>query len=272
LPSLQKGENIEMTIRSVLGLFFVLFTAVFGFLAQPTAIQAAPGDLEARWFVEMAFPNDQLVSNMTIEIYYKSRSGVPTVYLSEVYPISCQEIGSVEISNEIAVFDGNGYFECTMPSFQDKVWDLTGGKLELPSSCTCKLAYGIADLMVSATAGNPIFAMPELQFSAPVQPFGSAQYQLIVNGTTTVSEAFWPSHKLQTGIGQLQQQGSGYAPNFSVDGFGLGSTPAFVGGQLEVPTDQTTFYVGFNPDNGDILIGKLGGFILDPGCVGHGGI
>lgn len=261
-----------MKRRSVLVLFFVLFTAVFGFFTRPTITQAAPGNLEARWFVEMSFPNDQLVANMTVEIYYESRTGVPIIYLSEVYPINCQENGSVEISNEIAVFDGNGYFECTMPNFQEKVSDLTRGELEVPDSCTCKLAYGVADLMFSAPAGNPIFAMPELQFSAPVHPFGAAQYQLMVNGTTVESEVFWPTSKIQSGMGQIQQYGGGYLPNFSVDGFSLGSTPAFVGGQLEVPTNQTSFYVGFNPDNGEVLIGKLGGFMMDPGCVGHGGI
>jgi hypothetical protein len=261
-----------MKKRTVLVLFFVLCTAVFGFLTHPTTTQAAPGDLEARWFVEMAFPNDQLVANMTIEIYYESHSGVPILYLSKVFPVSCQEIGSVEISNENAVFDGNGYFKCTMPSFQGKVSDLTRGELKLSNNCTCKLAYGIADLMFSTTASNPIFAMPELLFSAPVHPFGLAQYQLSVNGTVAESETFWPNRRIQTGVGQLQQTGGGYVPDFSVDGFGLGGMPAFVGGQLELPTDQTTFFVGFNPDNGDLLIGKLSSFIIDPGCVGHGGI
>lgn len=261
-----------MKSRSVLVLFFVLCTAVFGLFPWSTTAQAAPGTLEARWFVEMSFPNDKPVATMTIEIYYESRSGTPILYTSDVFPISCLEVGSVEIANNIAIFDGHGYFECTMPSFQEKVTDLTRGELQVPDACTCKLAYGVADFMFSTTAGNPIFTMPELQFSAPVQPYGVANYQLMVNGAVAESETFLPNSKLQSGLGQIQQQGGGYAPEFSVDGANLGSNPAFIGGKLEMPTNQTTFYVGFNPDNGDVLVGKLSGFVMDPGCVGHGGI
>ncbi|MBK7896383.1 MAG: hypothetical protein WAS33_04650 [Candidatus Promineifilaceae bacterium] len=261
-----------MKSRSVLVLLFVLGTAVFGLLSWPTTAQAAPTKLEARWFIEMAFPNDQPVANMTIEIYRESRSGAPVLYLSQVYPVTCQQVGSVEISNNIAIFDGSGYFECSMPNFQDKVAALTRGELKVPDSCTCKLAYGVADLMFSQTSGNPIFAMPELQFSAPVQSASVANYQLMVNGAIAESETFSPNGNIQNGMGQLQQQGTGYLPEFSVDGVNLGSHPAFIGGQLKVPTNQTTFYVGYNPDNGDVLVGKLFSFLMDPGCVGHGGI
>lgn len=262
-----------MKSRSVLVLFFVLCTAVFGLFSWPTTAQAAPAKLEARWFVEMAFPNDQPVANMTIEIYRESRSGIPVLYLSQVYPVKCQQVGSVEISNEIAIFDGNGYFECSMPNFRDEVSALTHGELKVPDSCTCKLAYGVADFMFSKTSDNPIFAMPELQFSAPVQSAGVANYQLMVNGAIAESETFSPSSHIQNGMGQLQQQGVvGYLPSFSVDGANLGSHPAFISGQLKIPTDQTTFYVGFNPDSGDFLVGKLFSFMMDPGCVGHGGI
>lgn len=262
-----------MKHRSVLVLFFMFCTAVFTLFTHSTPAHAAPGDQWARWFVELTFANNKPTVTMTVEIGHETRQGTQQVDIRERYPVDCQEHGALNISATVAEFDGQSYLTCEMPNFQEAVAKLTQGKLEINDSCSCKLANGLANFSFDSNSANPLFYMPKLQFSAPAHANGSlAQYKLVVNGVAAESEPFLINNKLQLGSGSFVQNGAGYIPEFYVDGTVLSSNPPYISGLLALPTNQTKFYIGYNPDSGESLQGKLSYLFIDPGCVGHGGI
>lgn len=262
-----------MKSRTVLALFFVLCTAVFALFSASGTAQAAAGDQWARWFIEVAFDNNEPVAKMTVEIGHETRTGTLVVDISETYALECQENGSLNISGKVAEFDGSTYLECEMPDFQEIVLKQTGGRMKLPDACTCKQADGVADFDFDGPSQNPLFYTPNLQFSAPTNATGSAvQYELNISGAVAVSEQFMNTGQMQFGGGAFVKSGNGYAPEFHVDALQLASTPPYLAGLLELPTNETKFFVGFNPDTGEFLQGKLGYLYMDPGCVGHGGI
>lgn len=262
-----------MKSRTVLVMFFVLCTAVFSLFSAPLTAQAAPGDLWARWFVEVAFENNKPNAKMTVEIGHETRSGQPVIDISKTYPLNCQEHGSLHIVDNVAEFDGNSFLSCEMPNFQELVYKLTEGKLVIDESCTCKLADGLANVDFDSPSQNPLFYTPSLQFSAPTNSFGNAvQYELNVGGAVAISEEFSNTGKMQFGGGAFIKNGNGYAPEFQVDGLSLASSPPYIAGLVKVPTNEKEFIVGHNPDTGEFLYGKLDYLYLDPGCVGHGGI
>lgn len=262
-----------MKNRSVLVAMFVICTAVLALFPFPPTAAAAPSEQWARWYIELAFNNNKPETTMTIEIGHLNRFGNPILDMSETYDVSCYENGSLNIVNNVAEFDGHSYLACEMPVFQDKVSDLTEGKLEVGNECACKIANGSANFNFAGASENPFFYMKGLQFSAPTQANGQvARYQLTVADSTAESETFLPNKQLQWGVGEFSQSGKGYLPAFQVDGAVLGSSPQYIAGHLAVPTNQNEFFIGFNPDTGDTLQGQLNYLFVDPGCVGHGGI
>ena len=262
-----------MRNRSVLVAFLIICTGVFALLTIPTTVIAAPGDQWARWFVEASFDNNQPVVEMTIEIGYEDRSGNLIVGISETFSVACQENGKLHISNNAAKFDGSSYLICDMPNFQEKVLELTNGQLQISDECDCKEANGEVGFNFSKTSENPLFYLPDLQFSAPMNAIATlAQYRLTVRGNTAESEPFPTNYQMQWGGAAFEQSGSGYLTLFHVDGVALGSSPPYIPGILTLPTNPTEFFIGYNPDTGEALQGQLEYLIVDPGCVGHGGI
>lgn len=262
-----------MKSRTVLVMFFVLCTAVFLLLSAPSTAQAVTGNQFARWVIQVGFDNNQPVAKMTVEIGHETHLGILVVDISESYKVECQEYGSLNIVGNVAEFDGGSYLECKMPNFQEIVYELTNGSMVIADFCTCKQADGAAGFDFDNPSDNPLFYTPSLQFSAPTDTNGNGvQYELSVNGATAVSESFTNIGQMQFGGGGFVKNGNGYAPEFHVDNFELASHPPYLAGLVEVPTNETTFFVGFNPDTGQFLQGKLGYLYIDPGCVGHGGI
>ncbi|MBK8900705.1 MAG: hypothetical protein IPM53_05975 [Anaerolineaceae bacterium] len=262
-----------MKSRSVLVAIFVMCTAVLTLLPFSQPASAAPDEPWARWFIELEFVNNKPAATMTVEIGHDTRLGQRVVEIQETYELACRETGTLNITNNVAEFDGNSYLTCEMPVFQDLVGTLTSGKLKIDRTCECKLANGQAHFAFSASSENPFFYLEGLQFAAPNPPTGpNVQYALTVAGVTAVSEVFAPTKQIQQGGGEFVQSGPGYEIRFQVNGTVLGGSPSSISGQLEVPTDQNQFYIGFNPDSGEILQGRLEYLFIDPGCVGHGGI
>lgn len=262
-----------MKSRSVLVAIVVMCTAVLAIFPFSQPVNAAPDTPWARWFIELEFVNNQPLATMTVEIGRDTWRGQRVVDIQKSYELICQESGTIPISNNVAEFDGKSYLTCEMPVFQDLVATLTDGKLKIDRTCECKLANGEANFAFAASSENPFFYMEGLQFAAPKPPAGpNAQYAMTVEGVTAVSEVFSPNQQIQQGGGEFVQNGNGYEVRFQVDGTGLASLPGSIAGRLEVPTDQNQFYIGFNPDSGERLQGKLSYLFVDPGCVGHGGI
>ena len=262
-----------MKSRSVLVAFFVLCMAVLALFPLSQPVAAAPYEPWARWFIEVAFANNKPVATMTVEIGHDNRLGLHIVDLQKTYELSCQETGSLNVTNNVAVFDGNSYLTCEMPVFQDLVAELTEGKLKIDSTCDCKQANGEVDFAFGDPSENPFFYMEGLQFAGPKLPVGpDAHYSMTVDGVTAVSEVFMPNKQLQHGVSEFLQNGKQYQMLFELDGTSLGSSPTAYSGLLKVPTDQKQFFIGFNPDTGEILQGTLSYLFIDPGCVGHGGI
>ena len=264
-----------MQARSVLVAFFIVCTAIVTLFVFPQSTAAQTEPIWARWFIEVEFEDSKMLAQMTVEIGHEDRSGNPVIDESIVNNIHCQEYGSVPIFGDVAEFDGSSYFHCTIPSFQDQVYELTGGKITLEDSCTCKVADTLVDFSFSSTSDNALFYMPELQFSAPYQAgpyFDKANYQLYVNGELAVSEEFTPSKYVSQGSGAFIETAGVYTPKFLYGTLNLGSTPETITTQLEIPTNETEFLIGLNPKTGAGLAGNLRYLYVDPGCIGHGGI
>ncbi|WP_420643617.1 hypothetical protein [Candidatus Leptofilum sp.] len=253
--------------------YIVVVTVIFALFTFPKSATASLGDQKARWFIEVGIHNNQLIVKRTIEIGYEDRLGNLLVITSETTPISCQEDGQLIIENNKATFDGNTFLICEMPSFQEKVYDLTNGQLVIEDECDFKVANGTAEFIFTKTGENPFFYQPELQFSAPMNAISRmAKYEFVAGGSMAKSEPFMTNQQMQGGGAAFFDNGLGYLTHFHVDGVTLGSNPPFLPGTLTIPTTSTEFFIGINLDTSETLQGILGSLIVDPGCVGHGGI
>lgn len=226
-----------------------------------------------RWLIDLNFAGDQINAVLTLTIEFDDPTQDTIV---EVTNLECVAQGSLELSNEQAIFSGDDYIVCDMPDLVNKVSELTKGALLIASDCTCEEEdpWIAGQLMLDsdnqqAEALNPIFHHPDIQLYAPIS---SKQAALVFNVDNKSAQSanfdFSSDMDLPIWAEYTEVAANNYEPEFIVDGTDLTATPTAVSGPLNFSNEATSIYIGYT--SGSYLEGVLTWLQVDPACRGYG--
>ncbi|MEM7113021.1 MAG: hypothetical protein AAF614_11355 [Chloroflexota bacterium] len=252
----------------------VLAIMSFVFVQQPVVAQST---YWASWEIEIDFVNNQPNAVIFVEAGTYV-GGQPYMLHSTQQSFPCHVVGSVEMADEQGHFDGNGYLECESPNVVEIVDQMTGGQMgDLAAECECKTPWAQVDLTLNQNPAqtnpqNPIFSRSDLAIAVPLTGGSDAQVVFTVDGETAVSDIFDPAKKDSVYADFNQQVATkSYIPSFAVNGASYAPSPAVIQNpSLQTSNEAETFYVGFDPDTGDLLEASIIRLRIDPGCFGFG--
>lgn len=267
----------------------VLYLFIMGFLLLSNHQDAAAADVEyeANWAVHVDFEGNQTNATLTVELR-EYTDGVVTDQLETTRILRCFVPNSVEIDNDEAIFSGNGRILCAMPSVRRIVYQMTEGEVILPQECDCKDgAVAKTDIWLDRnetgqTRINPIFTMPDLALEAempPVSPTSPqfARMRFFVD-TENAESVYFP---VLSGLNTLQADFNQfivglppadliYFPLFYANDALLDSVPPSINEDLALSFGQRRLYIGYSPETGESLVGRIRTLDVDPGCFGTG--
>lgn len=173
-----------------------LFTGVV--IAQDDTVQGNEVEVWARWKLELDFTNGAIEANWTVAVGETDTSGsLPVIKPGpqETATITCIPHGSFQLDKQEAIFDGNGYLECKIPSFyhkalalaaQAELQDELAKKFYEHCSCVNPVPWITGDLTVDPSGSpNPVLyeANGALVFYTPLLPdMAQAVSDLRLNG------------------------------------------------------------------------------------------
>lgn len=260
-------------LRVVVGI--LVLTAVFLLLAAQPA--AATGQQWAKWKIQVNFQGNVINPKLVVEIGHTTPSGNRVIDDVEHFTITCTVVGNPTVQNNQATFNGNSYYQCEVPSIQQKVSEMTSGMFIIASECEAKRPYitsivSLDDTPVQLAANNPLFYRDDITFSLPLDiTTGQAQISTVFDNATAESSNFFPGITNHT-IMAIYNKGSGmqYTPAFTVDTFSYSSTPATINQMIGLSTLESTIYFGYSPTTNEYFEGVLTSLIVDPYCIGTG--
>lgn len=252
---------------------FLLITLCL--LAASHSAKAA-GTAWSRWKIDVIFPNNQIDTQLTIQVGHTTSTGKKVVDAEQAFPLSCLTVGTPNIQNEQAKFAGNSYFKCQVPSIQDKVSQMPGHLL-IPPACDSKQPFVTGVLSVDnnptqSNPDNPIFHRDDIQFNTPFDTTTQqAQMTVTFNQATAESGTFTPSQTESSLVAIYNKAGQSlYAPAFTVDSTNLTASPATLNGPIPLSTLASTIYIGYSPVSSKYFHGTLTSLLVDPVCIGQG--
>ena len=250
----------------ILAIFFV---SVFIFLAARPA--AAIGSPWTRWKINLTFPNDNLDVQLTLQRGHTTQSGRRIIDDEVKIPLSCQSNGNPTIKNGVASFDGSSYFNCDMPSIQDKVLQLWS--MSIPDACESKRPYvtgrvAIAGNPIDPNPDNPIFYRDDIQFNTPLNIAAQNATMTVAFGQAAAeSSTFIIDPAGQKLTAYLARSGpASFNPVFVVDGSTMSATPATINQPAVLSNLETTIFFGYSPASGEYFEGSLWPTEIDPFC------
>jgi hypothetical protein len=254
---------------------FAVFMTVFLFVVAQSAA-AAPGRW-ARWEIVTAFPNNQMDTDLVIQVGHTTQAGKQVVEQEQTFAVTCQTVGNPVIQNDKATFDGNDYFSCAVPSIKDNVATMTGGTLIISDLCPAKRPYLTGSLSLDNTpfnpnSDNPLFYRSDIQLNIPLNE-ATLQANLFTNfDQADVSSSSFASLAGGHSITAVYNRtyGNTYAPAFTVDNLSLSAAPATVTGPFYLSNLASTVYIGYSPTLGEFYEGSLTTLLVDPVCIGQG--
>ena len=236
----------------------------------------AAGISWSRWLLDITFPNNKIDTQLIIQVGHVTSSGQKVVDAQQSFPVTCQTVGNPLIQNEQTTFDGSSYFQCEVPSIQQKVRQMPG-HLIIPSTCDSKQPFvasvlSIEDNPVQWNPDNPLFYREDIQFDTPLNSFTQqAQMTVTFNQASAESNSFAPSQTENSVVAIYNKIGqTSYAPAFTVDGNSLTASPSVLNGAIPLSTLESTVYVGYSPVSGKYFEGTLSTLLVDPVCIGQG--
>ena len=250
----------------ILALFFV---SVFLFLAAQPA--AAIGSPWTRWKINLVFPSDKLDVQLTIQRGHTTPSGRRIIDDEEMIPLSCQSKGNPTIKNGTAFFDGSSYYECDMPSIQDKVMEFWS--MSIPDTCDSKRPYvtgrvAMTGNPVDPNPENPIFYRDDIQFNTPLDVANQKATMTVAFGQAAAeSGKFIVNPAGQKLTAYFTRSGpASFNPVFVVDGSTISATPATINQPAILSNLESTIYFGYSPASGEYFEGSLWPTEIDPFC------
>lgn len=236
----------------------------------------------ASWEIPIDFENDQLNANWIVRLWADDGSGGEILIMEEVTPLKCVAHGGVTIATEKASFDGvDDYFTCKVPSFADKVSEMSGGMLTVegnPAECSlCKDPWAEVNAepeFSSPDIGNPVYsyhpydgsgyANPEVQFFIPSTNSEEFQTRFVLPDIETRSPSISSvglSDRLRS-----EHECSGYGCAFTNlrNGALLNDEPTpFID---PMSLNQAILYIGHSRPDHTFFRGFIEKGNFDPGC------
>lgn len=254
----------------------VMLAAVIGFglLSAGSAHASGSGFHFGKWWVNLSFPSNKPLVQLTTEIWYKPSSGPAYLVTSETEPLTCTVTGNLQISSEIATFTGQEYIACDQPDMVQKFYTVSQGVLNnMPYSVPARHPFAEGQLLVAgnnANATRPAFSHPSIQYGLVRSSATQAEQVFWVGGASSTSNSFVQAapYSLRAEF-QIQANGS-YQTQFTANGVSSAGNPATLGSGLMVNLDATTIYFGHSPANNSTFQGNIKTLTVDPGAFGRG--
>jgi hypothetical protein len=266
----------------------VLFLFMMGFLilANHQEAAAAVVEYEANWAVHVDFVGNQPNATLAVDVW-EYTDGVETDHLDTTRTLRCFVSNGVAINDSEAIFSGSGRIYCAMPSVRRIVYQMTEGEFIPPLECVSKGgAFAKTEIVLEPnltgqTRSNPIFTMPDLALEAimppPPEPTLATKMRFFVDDRNAFSDQFMANlglNSLQADFNQvivgLPPADLIYHPLFYANGTQLSSAPSDINEDLSLSLGQRRLYIGYSPDTGESLYGRIRTLDVDPGCPGIG--
>ena len=178
--------------------------------------------------------------------------------------IPCVPVGRMDIGEETADFQG-GYLDCSVPSIQDILNELTGLQLgAVQTYCPFMMEAEIA--FIEDQSLYPILA----HMASGTQP--EARFQVISRHTSRLQAQFANTHLSQgdpfdVKLGEfhsLQTQLMEECYFHHTVDQQMVVDPTWING-ADFYIDAAQLYIGYDPETGDILNGRIDSLLIDPG-------
>ena len=276
------------TPKFYLTVVFILFTISIFLLAnhqEATAaqVEAQVVEYEADWSIHVDFLGNRVNALLTVEVW-EFTDGLQTDYLVTTRDLNCRVPNSVEISDNEAIFAGEGDILCLVPPRQKIVENMTDGAFVPPHQCLSKDgAFAQSEIVLDANDTgqlrfNPIFTLPDMALEAQMPPFPTltTMIRFFVDIPNAVSQQFTANpglNLLQADFNQVNDPNGkdlAYQPFFIANGSLLSSIPANIDEELSLSLRRSRLFIGHSPQTGESLFGRIRSLDLDPGCFGTG--
>ena len=258
-------------------------------------LHAGPTIEWARWILDLDFSRQDFATWRLVAGYDDTTvsPAKPVVLREIVRDISadCHRHGTFLINHGEAIFDGAGYLSCELPSFVNELAALQTG-LPLTGDCQCIKPdpFLYADLTLDRQLigqGNPLFYEDSFRFNVPWigkrtaasrwwldgQMVPDHTWQVSATGNTLFSgvgaQYFVAGQTSGTPINQPDLETTILATPFNhflhwansatSTHFGWNST-------FQMTTEETTVYIGYDPDTNDYLKARVRHLVVDPPC------
>lgn len=302
LFSTQAGRYLSILLMILVMLIALLGTqlSIPAYASAPLTVperqlQAGPTVEWARWILDLDFSKPDFAT-WRLVAGYDNTSVTPAqpVVLQEIVKditASCRFQGSAHIDQREAIFDGAGYLACDLPSFVDELAALQTG-LPLMGDCRCVNPdpFIYADLTLDRQLIghiNPLFHEDSFRFSVPwvgkrtaasrwwldgqwvpdhvwrVDSGGNALFagvgaQYFMAGQTSTTPINQPAlaATIQATPNNHFLQ---WADSATANHFGWTST-------FQMTTEETTVYIGYDPNTNAYFKGRLRQLVVDPPC------
>lgn len=259
--------------RLPVAILAVFFVGVFLFLSVRPA--DAVGSSWVKWKINLAFPNNKLDSQLTVQLGHTTQSGQHVIDDEEIQALTCQPIGSPTIINGEALLDGSSFFRCNVPSIQEIAW--VTWQMSIPSSCPSKRPYVMGRVTVEGSPidpnpDNPIFYRDDIQFNVPLDvTTQKANLAMTFDQASAQSSDFFIDPAGQRVTGYIARSSpTTFSPYFLVDGSSLSAAPAIINQPRILSNLESVVYFGYSPASGEYFQGSLGPLEVDPVCIGKG--
>jgi hypothetical protein len=283
-------EASEMrTQKFYLTVVSILFTISIFLLAnhqEATAaqVEAQVVEYEADWSIHVDFLGNRVNALLTVEVW-DFTDGVQTDYLVTTRNLRCRVPNSVEISDNEAIFNGEGRILCLVPPRQKIVENMTDGAFIPSNHCLCKDgAFAQSEIVLDALdpsdppRTNPIFSMSDLTLlvDMPPVPQFAAMMRFHVDSQVAISHQFIADQVPNALLADFNQVNDpdgkdlAYQPIFVANGTVYPSNPPNIDEELSLSMKRTRLFIGHWPETGQSLFGRIRSLDLDPGCFGTG--
>ncbi|MEZ4591549.1 MAG: hypothetical protein R3D55_10475 [Chloroflexota bacterium] len=247
---------------------------LLGFLFAGTAHASGSGFYYGKWIVNLTFPNNVPLAELTTEIWYKPASGSPVLAIVEVEELSCTTVGNLQIANERATFSGQEYISCDMPDMVLKFAEVSQGILNVPFyDAVTRSPYVSGQIALASSAPLnvtlPLFYHPSIQHGMAQVGAGTVVQTFRVNEASSTSLAFLQAapYVLRSEFRSLPV--GNYRALFTANGSTTLGTPPTLGPGLEVNLEETPIYFGYSPDTNSYFQGTIKSLTADPGAFGR---
>jgi hypothetical protein len=281
-------------------LALLLAAVVAAALPAAARAQANPPFTWSGWNMEVDFPNQE--PHVVWSVYWGVSDPDPRVVESVSYDISgdCVERnGTLGYNGQAAIFDGNVYLECLVPSWRAELGQLNAG-LPAANSNTC-VCQGSSPLIVHAQARllnqsrtNPLFDASDLGVRVSLPSDGvraRTELRLSSGGHRSPAWNILPTEN-RVVLGQYGAAAVAVADELGLldhlvdarwrtfyetrvtgteighweEVAGVGSGAEWAAMPYALKTHAATVYIGYNASTGARLAGELTRAIVDPGC------